>query len=276
MSLVLMEISNAIDAKIIMSNPTIDFKAKKIFIADLDNTLTKSKQPIDDEMKNQISLLMQYKPFAVISGASFFQLKKQVIDRLSGSPNVANLYIIPACATRFYIFKDGEWKELYAEDLGEDEKATILDSFEKTFKEMNYKHPEKIYGDLFEDKGSQITFSGLGQQSPLEVKGTWDPDRKKRMEIRNVLTKYLPNYQITIGGNTSIDVTRKGIDKAYGIEKIKEILKYSTKEMIFIGDALYEGGNDYPVRTTGVDCIQVADDEEGKRLMRFIVDSVKR
>jgi len=45
-----------------------------------------------------------------------------------------------------------------------------------------------------------------------------------------------------MGGATSIDVTKPGIDKAYGIGKLRDILGISLSEMIFIGDACSPAG----------------------------------
>ena len=58
-------------------------------------------------------------------------------------------------------------------------------------------------------------------------------------------------------GATSIDVTKPGIDKAYGIGKLRDVLGISLKEMIFVGDALFPGGNDYPAQQAGVISIPV-------------------
>ena len=74
-----------------------------------------------------------------------------------------------------------------------------------------------------------------------------------------------------MGGTTSIDITKTGIDKAYGINKLKEILNINISEMLFIGDALFEGGNDFPARKTGIDCIQVRDPEETKRIIETVI-----
>jgi hypothetical protein len=41
--------------------------------------------------------------------------------------------------------------------------------------------------------------------------------------------------------------------------------------MIYIGDALFPGGNDAPARETGVICIQVRDPQETKRVIEAIV-----
>ena len=74
-----------------------------------------------------------------------------------------------------------------------------------------------------------------------------------------------------IGGETSIDVTKPGIDKAYGIKKLRDILDISLKEMIFIGDALFVGGNDYPVQDAGVDSIPVLGPKETKLVTKTII-----
>jgi hypothetical protein len=73
---------------------------------------------------------------------------------------------------------------------------------------------------------------------------------------------------VRIGGTTSIDVTPRGVNKAYGIRKLEEYLKVSQDRIVFVGDALYQGGNDYPAKATGVDCIQVKGPEETKQLIQ--------
>jgi hypothetical protein len=82
-----------------------------------------------------------------------------------------------------------------------------------------------------------------------------------------VLSPMIPEFTIRLGGATSIDVTRPGIDKAYGIKKLSEIQKIEIEQMLFIGDALFPGGNDYPAKELGVTTIQVRDPEETKRVI---------
>ena len=66
----------------------------------------------------------------------------------------------------------------------------------------------------------------------------------------------------------SIDVTMKGIDKGYGIEQMRDRLGVAVHEMIFTGDALYEGGNDEPVKRTGIDTVAINNPEETKQNLR--------
>ena len=124
---------------------------------------------------------------------------------------------------------------------------------------------------MIEDRGSQITFSALGQQAPLEEKKKWDSDFAKRKKIQSILDKLIPEFSVRLGGATSIDVTKPGIDKAYGVRKLRDVLGISLKEMIFIGDALFAGGNDYPAEQAGVVSIPVKGPHETKRVVEAII-----
>ena len=92
---------------------------------------------------------------------------------------------------------------------------------------------KKLWGEAIEDRGSQVTFSALGQQAPLAEKEKWDPDFAKRKKITAILEKLIPEFSIRMGGATSIDVTKPGIDKAYGIGKLRDTLHLSLKEMVY-------------------------------------------
>ena len=136
--------------------------------------------------------------------------------------------------------------------------------------------PGHLWGELIEDRGSQITFSALGQEAPLEEKKKWDPDFAKRTKIKAILDTLIPEFSVAIGGATSVDITKHGIDKAYGIRKLRDVLGITVIEMIFIGDALFPGGNDHPARETGVVCIQVRDPNETKRVSEAILACMNR
>jgi HAD superfamily hydrolase (TIGR01484 family) len=139
--------------------------------------------------------------------------------------------------------------------------------------EIRYAHPAKTYGPVFENRGSQLTFSALGQKAPLRFKQKWDPNQQKRLRMRRLLRKQLPNFEISIGGTTSIDVTRKGVNKTLCVEKLRERLSAERKDMLFVGDALFKGGNDYIMKSTGIRCISVSGPKETKKLIRRIIQA---
>ena len=129
----------------------------------------------------------------------------------------------------------------------------------------------KVWGEVIEDRGSQVTFSGLGQQAPLGEKEKWDPDFAKRKKITAILETLIPEFSIRMGGSTSIDVTKPGIDKGYGIGKLRDTLHVSLKEMVYIGDALFPGGNDYPAEQAGVVSIPVRVPDDTNLVIKTIL-----
>ena len=130
---------------------------------------------------------------------------------------------------------------------------------------------EEPFGEIVEDRGGQITFSGRGQDAPLDVKSVWDPDQTKRRKIVDLLKLEIPEFEIRMGGATSIDVTHPGITKAYAIGKIKEVLSISTEDIVFIGDALYPGGNDESAKETGVECVAVSGPTETEKVLAIYI-----
>ena len=240
---------------------------KKLIIFDLDGTLAPSKSSIDKETADLISSLLKVQKVAIISGGAWLQFQKQVLSRLPKGSSLKNLSILPTCGTKFYRYNK-KWEKIYSEDFSEEEKSKIIDSLNTSTLGTKVK---KVWGDLIEDRGSQITYSALGQKAPLSAKEKWDPDFKKRKKIKSRLDKLLPRFSVRLGGMTSIDITKPGIDKAYGIRKLRSILKIKIKEMLFIGDAIFPGGNDYPAKEAGVSSIRVKDPEETKVVINTIV-----
>ncbi len=246
-------------------------QGKKLIVFDLDGTLAVSKSPMDLDMSGLVSELLKAKMVAVISGGSYIQFQTQFLQSLHCPEQyLRNLYLFPTCSTSFYRYND-TWQKVYADYLTVGEKEKIKTAFQKAFIDSNYHHPQQTYGDVLEDRETQMTFSALGQSAPLELKQKWDHDRKKRLELKIALEKYLPQFEIRIGGTTSLDITRKGIDKGYGIQEIRKHLNVMISDILFIGDALFEGGNDYPVKLVGVDCISVSGPEETKGIIRKII-----
>ena len=242
---------------------------KKLIVFDLDGTLAESKSSLDAEMATLLSSLLGIVKVAIISGGNWPQFEKQVLSNLPHDECLKNLFLIPTDGTKFYQYKSG-WEKLYSEDFTAEEKEKIISSLKKAIGISGFKF-ERLWGEQIEDRGSQITWSALGQQAPLEEKKRWDPDFAKRKKIKAILGPLIPEFSVGLGGTTSIDVTKPGIDKAYGIGKLRDTLGITIAEMIYIGDALFAGGNDYPARKTGVVCIQVRDPDETKRVIEAII-----
>lgn len=246
---------------------------KKLLAFDLDDTLAITKSPISDRMVELLSQLVEYFEVCVISGGRFEQFQTQIIDRLHIEPHKLNrLHLMPTCGTRYYRFDElaGEWKMQYAEDLTDEQKQAIRDALEKSAKELGLWLDEPA-GDIIEDRGSQITFSALGQKATPEDKYAWDPDGVKKAKLRDLAAPLLPGLEVRVGGTTSVDVTREGIDKAYGMEKLIDVLNISKDDILFFGDKLQEGGNDYPVKAMGITSLDVGEWEDTAHRLESIL-----
>jgi phosphomannomutase len=242
---------------------------KKLIVFDLDGTLAESKSALDKGMAGLLYALLGIVKVAVISGGDWPQFEKQLLSNLPHDERLANLSLLPTCGTKFFKYT-GDWKRLYSEDFTADVKQKIISSLKKAVGEAGFQ-AERVWGEVIEDRGSQITFSALGQQAPLEEKAKWDHDYAKRTKIKAILDTLIPEFSVRMGGATSIDVTKPGIDKAYGIKKLRDLLGISLKEMIFIGDALFVGGNDYPAQEVGVVSIPVRGPQETKPVTEAII-----
>jgi HAD superfamily hydrolase (TIGR01484 family) len=245
---------------------------KELIIFDLDGTLAESKAPMDPAMAALFGDLLVKLKVAVISGGAWPQFEKQVLARLPAAAPLERLSILPTCGTKFYRF-EGEWIRLYSEDFSPEDRELIIQSLNTALDQSGFR-PDRHWGDLIEDRGSQITLSVLGQEAPLDAKSVWDPDFAKRRKMKAILEPLIPGFAINMGGSTSIDITGKGIDKAYGILKLRKILGIPIQNMLFVGDALFPGGNDYPAKDAGVATIQVGTLEETKRIIEAVIACV--
>jgi len=247
---------------------------KKLIVFDLDGTLAESKSAVDSETAGLLYDLLGIVKVAVISGGDWPQFEKQLLSKITQDDRLKNLSLLPVTGTKFFKYSD-QWGKIYSEDFSSDAKEKIINSLHKAIDESGYK-VAKSWGKIIEDRGSQITFSALGQLAPLEEKKKWDPEFIKRKKIKNILDSLIPEFSSNIGGETSIDVTKPGINKAYGIKKLTEVLDIKVKEMIFIGDALFVGGNDYPAEEAGVDSISVKGPDVTKQIIQTIIFCLKK
>lgn len=231
---------------------------RKLIAFDLDDTLAPSKSPLDDRMASILRRLLDVSEVCVISGGQIAQFRSQVIERLDGASTdqLARLHLMPTCGTQYYRYQGGAWVQVYAQNLAENERERALRVLETVAKQLGY-WEEQTWGPILEDRGSQVTFSALGQWAPVEAKMKWDPTGAKKNDLRDAVQEMLPDLEVRSGGSTSIDITRSGIDKAYGMRRLSEVTGHGLDEMLFVGDRLDEHGNDYPVKLLGVECVPV-------------------
>lgn len=240
---------------------------------DLDDTLAPSKTAIDPRMAELLVRLLGEIEVCVISGGQFGQFESQLIANLPVAPEaLSRMHLMPTCGTQYYLHDGSGWRQQYAENLTEEQKAAALAAVELEAKRLGFWESD-TWGDILEDRGSQITFSALGQSAPVDAKKAWDPTGEKKNALRAAVQEHLPDLEVRSGGSTSVDITRRGIDKAYGMTRLAELTGIPFDAMLFVGDRLDPDGNDFPVIALGIPTRAVEGWEDTAEVVeRFLAD----
>lgn len=247
---------------------------KKIIAFDLDGTLAPSKSPLPDKMSGLLTQLLDNFQVCVISGGKYQLFQTQLLANLHASDKqLSRLHLMPTSGTRYYKFTGGKWKQIYAEDIPKNKKAAIIKALNDSLDELGWR-PKKVWGEIIEDRDSQITLSILGQLAPLEAKEAWDPDGSKKIKLRDVIAPKIPDFEVRAAGTTSIDVTKPGIDKAYGMRKLMEHTGTRMKDILYMGDKVLPGGNDYPVKAMGIDTLEVGNWQDTAREITAVLHAI--
>jgi phosphomannomutase len=244
----------------------------KLMAFDLDDTLAESKQRVSADMGELLSKLLEKMPVAILSGGAYSQFETQIFPSLPSEAKLDHLYLFPTSAAQCFVHKNGSWTAQYDFTFTPAEREKIMHALtvamEKTgFAQVDY----PLWGERIQDRGAQITFSGLGQQAPIAEKKKWDPDKQKRRPLYDQLVQALPDFRIAMNAATSIDITRKGINKAYGIRQLPALTGITINEMLYVGDALVEGGNDSVVIETGIKTHEVFGPKETAALIEEVL-----
>ncbi|HEX5774629.1 MAG TPA: HAD-IIB family hydrolase [Candidatus Paceibacterota bacterium] len=243
-------------------------------IFDIDNTLALSKEPLAPRMAELLEHLLERTKVAIISGGKLEQFTKQIVSLLPANADLSALFLLPTSGAALYVLDEGRWRPVYEEQLTDAEAARIEDALRKSAEEtrtVDFALP--AYGERIEYRGAQVTLSALGQEAPIEEKEAWDPTGAKRDRLRDAVAAKLPGFDVKRGGSTSIDVTKRGVNKAYGIRKLSAHLGIPVADMLYVGDALYPGGNDEVVEETGIATEAVAHPGQTETFIEHLLQS---
>jgi phosphomannomutase len=247
---------------------------KKIIAFDVDGTLTASKTLITDSMADLIKKLIQKKMVISIAGGSFHQLETQFLPPFlndnSMLPYIKNFTLLPTSGSQRYEYdeKDGKWEMTDKEPMPTEAKKLAIELLEEIIADPQYEIPPNPIGNIIEDRDTQITFTPNGQQAPVEIKLRFDPDRKKREKIVAMLEPKLPELTLLINGTSSIDILPKGFNKAVGLMRYLKKAGLNKSDILFVGDGLFPGGNDYSVFEAGFDTIAVKNPKETESIIK--------
>ncbi|MBQ9029575.1 HAD-IIB family hydrolase [Candidatus Saccharibacteria bacterium] len=271
---------------------------KKVLAFDIDQTLNVAKTPIPDEIADLLIKCLDDFMICPISGQKFDQFLIQIVNRLIergvNAAQLANLHLFVAQGTQYYRYypngysdkpiqasaatdkapyDKNNWHLEYDFPLTDEEVEKITTVLEESAKETGYWEEDKLEeGDeIIENRHSMVAFSALGQHAGTAQKYGWDADTKKRQAIVAKAAEKAPEFQYEIGGTTSINAFKKGMNKEFGMTKMLEVLGIEKKDVLYFGDMTQPGGNDYPVVKMGIDTITVRSHEDTAYALRGIL-----
>ncbi|MBQ3565007.1 MAG: HAD-IIB family hydrolase [Alphaproteobacteria bacterium] len=209
---------------------------KTVFIADMDGTLTPARLPMEKEFADFFEDFLQKHIFYVISGSDLKKVEEQLPQRIINK--CAGIY----CSMGNEFYQKGQL--IYQNSFSPE--SSLIENLQKY--RSNTKYPGELFDNYIEQRVGMINFSVIGRDCPQEARvqyKTWDDGHKEREKIAEDLSRLYPDYDISVGGNISIDIVPHGFGKEQVVEKLRKIYPY--EKIVFLGDRTMEGGNDYSI-----------------------------
>ena len=224
----------------------------KIFIFDVDGTLTPSRQKMTKEFQEFFSKWSEKNKFYLVTGSDIEKLQEQMCYF-----DINAERIFTCCGNQMWK-PDPHITNISAE-LIYDNKFEVPRKLNKLLGTIlsNSRYPHR-YGNHIEDRGSMVNFSIVGRDCTQEQRDEyfkWDNEKGERKIIAQAVKEKFPDLDAVIGGQISVDIYPKGYDKSQILKHIKGHINVDshtktwadTFEYIFIGDRTMKGGNDYPL-----------------------------
>lgn len=182
---------------------------------------------------------------------------------------------MPTSGTRYYRWDGQRWGKVFSHDLSDEDRAKAKESLERNAREQGI-WATHVWGERIEDRGSQITFSALGQLAPVEAKEAWDPTNEKKNRLACAVAAELPNLEVRPGGSSSVDISQRGVDKSFAVRELADILDIEVGQIVFIGDRMEPNGNDYPAAKAGTRAVKVNGPADTVKLCGEIIARLSR
>ena len=212
----------------------------KVFIFDVDGTLTPSRRPMTEDFAKFFDKWSSKNKFYLVSGSDLDKIKEQIpiayLDRAEG--------VFTCGGNKFYIGNKLEYEKTFKPP------ETLLTYLGELIRFSDF--PIRA-GNHRENRGAMLNFSVVGRDCTLEERQQYfeyDKETGEREKIAKEINDGWPELEAVIGGQISIDIAPKGRDKSQVLQIIQEQFEIpfmNPPNFIFVGDKTEEGGNDYPL-----------------------------
>lgn len=232
----------------------------KLIAFDLDNTLASLRQPMSEAMAHIVYAILSRIPVGIVTGGRLSLVEHQILSVLPADTPLERLHMMPTNGTSYYRVINGRLHCVYEHDINDEETNRIVGIVRKEAIALGlWKQPgdKQLWGQQIEHRASQITFSALGQLAPPQEKIQWDPTGALQRALVEAIRPQLPEFEVRAGGETSVDIYRRGENKAHALQALSQACGIALVDMVFVGDKMHPGGNDYPPIFTPVTCVKV-------------------
>ena len=235
-------------------------------LLDIDGTMTPPRQPIQEEMVRLLRRLSV--PFHVAAGSHLPLLQQQFFHPLYdfGFRGSFDAFVSNGAVHYHADYREGPALQLISEFdirgyLGETDYAFLIQVLSETLDlpEFQTHLPLKVAGERIVYRGSMVNCSPIGRalrelaeaQRNRAMFVEFDRAHRYRERVMAYLKRRLArlieerDLTITLGGQTSFDIGVLGKDKA---KAVKTLIASGAQRVVFLGDALFEGGNDAAIR----------------------------
>ena len=226
------------------------------YIFDVDGTLTPSRGSIDPNFyKEFLNFCYSHRVF-LVTGSD----RDKTIEQIGEE-------IYNACMMVF----NCSGNDIYVRDKNMATNRWELPIDAKQW--LNFKLEHSAFplrtGLHFEDRPGMCNFSVVGRNANPEQRKQYyeyDCKTKEREKISTAFNEKYPDLQSDVGGETGIDIFKKGCNKAQILNEFT-----STDRIKFYGDRTDPAGNDYPLAVR-LKAHQVYAVEDWKHTMRLLAN----
>jgi hydroxymethylpyrimidine pyrophosphatase-like HAD family hydrolase len=212
----------------------------RIFLSDNDGTLTVSRKPCAPEIERTLIDFADKFPLVLVTGSPYEDMLDQHTAEFLNHPNVE--FAVDMGNT---IYKKG--KVVYTTGKVFDT-SVVMPHIEHILQSCPIRYPGKTYPEKYK-VSTRFNFTILGRPNNTDnptsdechAYGEWDKINGQRAWVIEYLRGALKDYNITLGGSISIDITKDGDGKEQAVGY------YAAKgyDVSYIGDRIGPDGNDH-------------------------------
>ncbi|KAG6868418.1 Phosphomannomutase 1 [Termitomyces sp. T159_Od127] len=233
-----------------VSSAFADRPHNKLFLFDVDGTLTLARQSVSNEMAETLRELRKKAVIGFVGGSDLVKISEQLSFNGSNVPTAVDDFDYGFAENGLTAYKLSKQlvSQSFIKFLGEEKYKKLANFILHYIADLDI--PIKR-GTFIEFRNGMVNVSPIGRNATIAERlefQDYDKVHGIRAAFVKVLQDKFADYGLTfaIGGQISFDVFPHGWDKTYALRHVED---EGFEEIHFFGDKTYKGGNDYEIFT---------------------------